>query len=495
MIETLNCLHCDDEVIAGDDYMQHLQIIHEILDDYEEILILTRAKMEERNKEDNSNADELSGESFIKIFNTKLQEIKDMAEGKLDSVSVNFDQSETTVVEEKQLWEMFENIKSKILNLDLSAETQADNVVDSLGDVEETETKRRWFEGSYYICNKCDQKEYGETAFKVHLKRNHGVVGKSIRDLSDFYSNYVKKHYSCKVCNTSITHDYSRLYQHLKRKHFISIVDYERDHEANFKATEETEEEEDGKIPAPAQHLMNTSKVKNPTVKLKSIKIPSQSLEVAIKSTSNFSSLKIPSPSLEVSKSTTTLTSLKILSPSLINERKYSDPMDQVLIPTLTDDRIDDTSIAENENDENLDISDDEMTSTLQETSIPIINKNPPSPPPPTFNKNPPAAQTSAPSVEVTKVVASSEEGELIAIKREPMEQRIKKKTLYYCPLKMPGSEKPCDFNITKDGFTNGAAAKHLKHDHSDKVIKDMKPGQLKFKKVKVRYDSVKQED
>merc|ERR1719342_199761 len=114
---------------------------------------------------------------------------------------------------------------------------------------------------------------------------------------------------------------------------------------------------------------MNTSKVKNPTVKLKSIKIPSQSLEVAIKSTSYFSSLKIPSPSLEVSKSTTTLTSLKILSPSLINERKYSDPMDQVLIPTLTGERLDNDSITENEQDK-LDISDD-MTTTLQETSTP----------------------------------------------------------------------------------------------------------------------------
>merc|ERR1719312_403446 len=459
MIETLSCLHCDDEVIAGEDYLQHLQIIHEIFDDYDQILILTRAKLEERNKEDDSNADELSGESFIKIFNTKLKEIKDMAEGKLDSMSVNFDQSESVIVEEKQLWDMFENIKSKILNLDLSAETQADNVVDTLGDVEENVSKRRWFEGSYFICQKCDQKEYGETAFKVHLKRTHGVVGKSIKDISDLYSHYEKKYYNCKVCDTNITHDYSHLYQHLKRKHFISIVDYERDHEANFKATDE-----DDNVPVPTQQFINTPKVTNPTVNLKSIKIPPQSLEVT--------------------KSTANLTSLKILSPSLINERKYSDPMDKVLIPTLSDERLDNDSITENEQDK-LDISDD-MTTTLQETSAPApVDKVP---------STQSSGSLSAPSVEVTKVLASSGDDDLVAIKREPVEHKVKKVTLYYCPLKMPGTQQECGFNITKEGFQNGVAAKHIQHKHKISA-KDMKPGKFKFNKVKVRSDSVKEEN
>ena len=87
----------------------------------------------------------------------------------------------------------------------------------------------------------------------------------------------------------------------------------------------------------------------------------------------------------------------------------------------------------------------------------------------------------------IPKVVeVGAEDQEVVAVKCEPVEQRIKRRTLFYCPLgDVDDNSLSCPYNTTKDGFTNGEAARHLKNVHKLRP-KDMKPGMYKFNKVKI---------
>ena len=382
--------------------------------------------------------------SIIDIFNEKLQDIKDMAEGKTELMNMDAENVEN-LIDEKQLWEMFENIKNKVLSMDLSKNAIGNGVVDSL-DIDESlgdDVGLRWFEGSFYVCKHCNRKEYGENAFRYHLKKIHNVL----KNIHDHYSKYEQKHYNCKICSASINHDYSSLYQHIKKEHFISIVEYEAQFKnKEMKNAEETVNEELTK------HSETSDKPKQAT--------------------------------------------LKILSPSFIN--------DFILINQKT-------SISANNPGGQVERKEEEQVQGGPNQNIspptspkPMVNirpklkpsrrlgtksPQPPSPSSPTVgssSKNT-TLESSIKNIEITKVVeVGAEDQEVVAVKREPVEQRIKRRTLFYCPLgDVDDNSLSCPYNTTKDGFTNGEAARHLKNVHKLRP-KDMKPGMYKFNKVKI---------
>ena len=166
-------------------------------------------------------------QNFMALFNEKLQDIRDICMGEHESL-MNMDTTmeEKDVINENQLWDMFEDIKTHVKKMDISG-VALSGVDISLVDSKNTDEDRRWFEGSYYICKICDKKEYGDTMFRTHLKKEHKLTAKDTRNLSEFCTHFQQLKISCQLCHMILFHDYSTLSQHIKSQHFMSIVDYE----------------------------------------------------------------------------------------------------------------------------------------------------------------------------------------------------------------------------------------------------------------------------
>ena len=435
MEDWLNCLKCGDDVAAGDDYKQHLELRHDIRE-YHNILSLTLAAKQADTDQEDKEEEDVSDKSFIDIFNTKLKDIRDIAEGKTDIMNMENDDQECAG--EEQIWNMFETIKKNVMDLDLSKVTLENSIVDSLDDVDEKVSGLRWFEGSYYVCNKCNKREYGDNAFRLHLRRIHNLPPKETRQLTSFYSKYEQRSYPCKICAAPLDHDYSSLSQHFKRRHGnMSIVEY-----ADTFVTDE------------AEAILNT-------------------LEENIAD---------PEPN------TAQKPRLKILSPTLINEMFHDRGISPPTINTESvseglhqDARIPPTlSVEEKQPTRFVTLKPRKRRLSAGTTSSRLSAKTTtPSTAPP-----PPSA-----GVEVTRVVeAAADPAEVLAVKREPAEARPRVRTLYYCPYPDPDTAQPCQFFTSKAGFMNNKAADHLMNVHKLR-LQDMKPGQCKFNKVKVEKE------
>ena len=130
-------------------------------------------------KASNSIIDNMSSldHDFVAQFNEKLKDIRDICSGKTESV---MDMDDTTLeekeaIDENQVWNMFEDIKRQVIKLDITGGSLMD-IGNSLKDINDTKNVRRWFEGSFYICKKCNKKEYGDTMFRCHLKKKHQLI-------------------------------------------------------------------------------------------------------------------------------------------------------------------------------------------------------------------------------------------------------------------------------------------------------------------------------
>ena len=74
-------------------------------------------------------------DSFMSLFTEKLRDIKDVCEGKTASL-MNMDTTmeDREVIDETQLWDMFENIKKQVLNLGIASSGVSVEIESSLGD-------------------------------------------------------------------------------------------------------------------------------------------------------------------------------------------------------------------------------------------------------------------------------------------------------------------------------------------------------------------------
>ena len=339
-----------------------------------------------------------STENFLTLLNEKLNDIRDICSGKNESM-MNMDTTmeEKEVIDENQLWNMFEDIKKQVIKLDIAngALSEIDN---HLRGQKNIENDRRWFEGSYYICKRCNTKEYGDTMFRSHLKKEHRLPVKETRNLSEFYTHFKQLNISCKLCHLSLKHDYSTLSQHIKSQHFMSIVDYE------------------------TKYVTGGSQ-----------------------------------PSEEAESSTATLEELS--TPMLENEASAPEPqvrpMLRILSPSLINGKV-----------EKCLLSSESHTTSLTEQG-----------------------DSSSQGLEITgEVNTPTEQQDVVAVKREPMEHIPRTRSLLYCPFKsVDNPEEDCKYFTTKQGFLNNDATKHVTKVHK-LTMKELK-GNCKFRKIKVERE------
>ena len=367
-------------------------------------------------------------QDFVAQFNEKLKDIRDICSGKTESVMhMDTTLEEREVIDEQQIWNMFEEIKRQVIKLDITNGSLLD-IGNPLGDIKDTKNPRRWFEGSYYICKKCNKKEYGDTMFRCHLKKDHQLTASDTRNLSAFCSHSEQLTIACQLCPMSLSHDYSTLSRHIKTQHFMSIVDYE----ANFVNGTKTLKES-GSSPDLDDQLI---------------------------------------PQLEnVAPESQVRPKLRILSPTTINGK--------IEKSLLSADNI--------QAEPQTFVTDKPTSSVLRhgteqispEKTVQLRNKILAQ----TSHKAP-----CTPGLEITGEVNTPEQ-EVVAVKREPMEHVPRTRTLYYCPFKsVDNPAENCKYFTNKQGFTNNAASLHISEVHKLKA-KDMKPGQCKFQKVKVEKE------
>jgi hypothetical protein len=148
------CYLCGEEVVVGDDYRIHVTIVHGVEYDLDIITSVTRGETDDevavgdnvtlaedseihegddtkideyieelenihinRENEKNGKCPENNPKSFFDLFDEKLKQIRDLAEGKIEPISVADDFVEH--VDDNQIWQMFENVKNKVMNMEI----------------------------------------------------------------------------------------------------------------------------------------------------------------------------------------------------------------------------------------------------------------------------------------------------------------------------------------------------------------------------------------
>ena len=375
-------------------------------------------------------------QNFMVLFNEKLQDIRDICMGGHESL-MNMDTTmeEKDVINENQLWDMFEDIKTQVKKMDISGVAHS-GVDISLVDSKNTEEDRRWFEGSYYICKICDKKEYGDTMFRTHLKKEHKLTAKDTRNLSEFCTHFQQLKISCQLCHMILFHDYSTLSQHIKSQHFMSIVDYEN------------------------KYVTGNG---------------GQTLEEAKSSHNTLEELSVPEPDKEA------------LAPA---PEPHVRPMLRILSPSTINGKVDEGLLSSNKTQAKTQgtLFTVEHTTNVLKGTEDVTKKMSPS-----ESQNTSVTGTKDPSnsgLEITGEVSTpNEQQEVVAVKREPMEHVPRTRSLYYCPLKsVENPDENCSYFTNKQGFMNHTASRHIIEVHKLKA-KEMQPGQCKFKKVKVERD------
>jgi len=265
-MEEVPCYLCGDEVMVGDDYRIHVTIAHGVEYDEDRILSLAARGEEKSNTtgdnvtlaensddHDDGRTDKYevigqlenihlnnkvdakdkqnTAKSFFDLFDDKLKQIKDLAEGKIEPISV--EDSKVEDIDDNQIWKMFENVKNKVMNMEIqetiSSTKSPGHNYDPLkinSDPQEKEM-RRWYQGTFYECNECETLSFGESKFKSHLAASHKVERKSITNLKDFSSYFQEKLYSCQVCQRKVKHEFKNIYQHLRTQHSLTVNEYE----------------------------------------------------------------------------------------------------------------------------------------------------------------------------------------------------------------------------------------------------------------------------
>ena len=149
------------------------------IDTHDKIATCTSATLASESdiaKESDANSE--NRRSFFDMFDVKIKQIMDLAEGRIEPVSVEDDTVE--IFDEKQIWQMFENVKTKVMNMDISeaiASTESceksqisnddSNFMNSNTMLEE----KKWYQGTFNECNLCQNIFLGQANFRSHLKR------------------------------------------------------------------------------------------------------------------------------------------------------------------------------------------------------------------------------------------------------------------------------------------------------------------------------------
>ena len=176
---------------------------------------------------------------FTKLFGKKLQEIKDVLDGKNELM--NFDSVEdTNETDPKAIIDLIEKLKNSVLRLDLSNEMykkftagQSEERTERVGNP--NGGKHRWYDGTFYTCQECQATLYGAMAFRSHLQTDHQVHPNLLRDLLGFSSSHQEHYYTCLVCREEVDHEFKPLYDHFRRKHSMTMYQYEMEFEKKHK--------------------------------------------------------------------------------------------------------------------------------------------------------------------------------------------------------------------------------------------------------------------
>eukprot|EP00092_Neocalanus_flemingeri_P010852 GFUD01011685.1.p1 GENE.GFUD01011685.1~~GFUD01011685.1.p1 ORF type:complete len:399 (-),score=114.20 GFUD01011685.1:58-1197(-) len=155
------CYLCGEEVVEGDDYRIHVSLAHGVDYDIDRILDATGGDGDEatgdkvtlsedsemhedvtndkyevigqlenthigsKNQNKGGQGSEMNAKSFFSFFDDKLKQIKDLAEGKIEPISV--EDGSIEVVDDNQIWQMFENIKKKVMTMEIPEEIFSSN--------------------------------------------------------------------------------------------------------------------------------------------------------------------------------------------------------------------------------------------------------------------------------------------------------------------------------------------------------------------------------
>ena len=173
--------------------------------------------------------------SFTEAFSNKIQEIRDVVAGRRKVKELNVDTDEDTNENyEKKMEKLFESLQKKILHLNLSEEGESPAKIP----VERTKERKdvvtttssegkQWYDGTSYTCDQCGKTIYGGLAFKKHLKDEHNLQSKDLKNFVEFSSKHEELSYACLACKETVNHQFHSIYDHLRRKHSLSIGEYE----------------------------------------------------------------------------------------------------------------------------------------------------------------------------------------------------------------------------------------------------------------------------
>merc|ERR1719233_1885401 len=219
------CYLCGEDVVVGEDYQSHVQIVHDV--EYDESKILGKENINTKNKIDQTSV--LEGHMNMKesikfedstcmqdIFD-KLREIKDMVEGDFEMEDLSEDE-EFDVLDEEQIDQMFESIKSKVRIMDVS-ETRPKITNPNVN------ATRKWYDGTYFNCLFCHKTIYGEEYFRKHLKV-HDEFPKTLQEVKKCSTDYEEALYTCKVCSRRLKHEITNIVCHVQT-HCKSLEEYE----------------------------------------------------------------------------------------------------------------------------------------------------------------------------------------------------------------------------------------------------------------------------
>lgn len=218
------CYLCGEEVVVGDDYISHVQIVHGV--EYDETKIFgkedisqtstgtiiensKRGKKEYVNQPERANYDE-----FIKELFEKIGEIKDLVEGKVELDDFS-DGDHLEEVGEEDIDKMFENLKSKIMSVNPPTDLKHTN----LG------STRKWYQGTYFNCEICQKTVFGEDDFRKHLV-THEANPKTLQELKKYSTHFEEALYTCKVCVRNVKHEIKNILCHVQN-HCSSLEVYE----------------------------------------------------------------------------------------------------------------------------------------------------------------------------------------------------------------------------------------------------------------------------
>jgi len=220
------CYLCGEEVMPGDDYQSHVQIVHD--EEYDEDKITMRGNIDPHGsdriqeiKEDDDS------ESFLKTFSNVMNNLKDLAEGRVEPETfLKEDDDLIDIVDDDQIMEMFENIKNKIMKMEFLDKSSQPKMASSFQMSTFIQPERAWYQGTYYNCELCLKTVFGEESFRNHLASVHGAHPKTMLEVRKISLHYEEVLYTCTICDRKVKHEIKSIECHVKT-HCTSLEEYE----------------------------------------------------------------------------------------------------------------------------------------------------------------------------------------------------------------------------------------------------------------------------